>query len=1408
MNSPHPNPDDLRAFANGKLEPAANETVGRHIETCADCQRTVAESHGDTFLRRLRDAHAHPATPGTIAQPNRSPLQAELAEPAESPNTPTYWPISEGPGTVIGRYKLLQQIGEGGFGTVFMAEQTHPVRRIVALKIIKPGMDSAQVIARFESERQALALMDHTNIAKVFDAGATESGRPYFVMELVKGVPITEFCDKNHSRPEDRLKLFIDVCHAIQHAHHKGIIHRDIKPSNVMVTLHDGVPVVKVIDFGVAKATVHKLTEKTQFTAYGQMIGTPAYASPEQAEMSGLDIDTRSDIYSLGVLLYELLTGTTPIEGKRLRSVGYAEMQRLIREEEAPRPSTRLSSLGESATVLAGNRGLDVKRLMRQLTGDLDWVVMKALEKDRKRRYDTPGSFAQDIERYLQREAILARPPSLRYRFGKFVRRNKGPATAAIAIAVLLLLGIASTSIGLVWALSAERAATKAATGEAEQRTAAVTERDRARIAEAKAIESRDSELRQLYAADMLLVSRAVTDGPLSRAFELLDAWRPERRDGKDYRGQEWHLLRRLCDTSEKILIGHEGPLRALAWTKDGSRIASGGQDSVIRVWDAETGRCLQTLVGHSDGIHDLAFSPNGRLLASASADSTARIWSIDSGKAWHVLRGHILPVYAVAFHPDGKQVATAGGDTVVKVWDVGGGGKEQFTLQGHEAAVGRLQFDSTGKKLASSGIIRGTFVWDLETRKVVDRVTRNGDVVFTPDLATGLFPLAAGQFAVLDVKARTYDQGDLGGKGFVALDMNAATRIVAVSAADDTIQVVDRSTSSTLVTHRGHIGAARRVLLRADGRKLASAGDDGTVRIWNVPDPNEPEPYSRHHAHNVTASAFSNDGSLLASGDYLGSIAVWHSQTGNRQLKLGTHYLRRKSQKVPLEIGTGKPMEKGKIPLKNLTGFSASATAADPIVECFTSVGHGGEVKGLAFTPDKKVLVSAGAQDLIVWDLASGTIIREFEHPTLVSSLAISPDGTLAATGCWDDIVRIFRIPSGELVKQFEGHGDDVMSVAFHPNGKELASGSRDRTAIVWDIATGTIKHRLRRHVNTIWTVRYNPDGKRLVTGGMDKAVHVWNSDTGKLESTLSGLNDGITSLVFSTDGKWLVTASDGVDDLSARMWLWHDGRFREGAVFPSLGSRGSTSLSIHPVSSDLVIGRGRLTTFATTRAVEALKVTAEPVAPAVLQANAPADSRLRAIGYALVDEIAAWPNEKVRLKPTQKDGKFLVVAAALPFSRLKITDEDYVRLLEAKKKDKDENEPLKFSSMLIYPERFVLSVGDGKPLPAQFVGRMAKSEEEGFEFMPKGKSMLENMTVTPKPHSREHVYLAWEVGKDFSATDLRLRFETDEVVPLTDLRLETFRPGKPYHPAVRSFDAGEGGLRLRSNVSRSPGP
>src|SRR6266496_2810482 len=356
--------------------------------------------------------------------------------------------LTEKAGDRIDRYKLLQQIGEGGCGVVYMAEQEEPVRRRVALKVIKLGMDTKQVIARFEAERQALALMDHPNIAKVLDAGATEMGRPYFVMELVRGIKITHYCDENHLSTAQRLELFIKVSQAVQHAHQKGIIHRDLKPSNILVADHDGVPVPKIIDFGIAKATTdQRLTDKTLFTAFEQFIGTPAYMSPEQARRSGLDIDTRTDIYSLGVLLYELLTGKTPFDAEDLLAAGLDEMRRTISEKEPARPSTRLSTMLEGElTTTAKHRHTDAPKLIHLLRGDLDWIVMKCLEKDRTRRYETANGLAADLKRHLNNEPVAARPPSAAYRMQKLVRRNKLAFAAAVAIAATLLFGVIAST--------------------------------------------------------------------------------------------------------------------------------------------------------------------------------------------------------------------------------------------------------------------------------------------------------------------------------------------------------------------------------------------------------------------------------------------------------------------------------------------------------------------------------------------------------------------------------------------------------------------------------------------------------------------------------------------------------------------------------------------------------------------------------------------------------------------------------------------------------------------------------------------------------------------------------------------------------------------------------------------------
>jgi serine/threonine protein kinase/WD40 repeat protein len=626
-------------------------------------------------------------------------------------------------GAVIGdRYTLQEKIGEGGMGEVWVAKQTEPVKRRVALKLIKTGMDSRSVVARFDQERQALAMMDHPNIASVLDGGMTSTGQPYFVMELVNGLELTKFCDEAKLTPKQRLELFIPICQAVQHAHQKGLVHRDLKPANILVTMIDGRPAPKVIDFGVAKATGANLTEEAMVTQFGAVVGTLEYMAPEQAGYSGVDVDTRADIYSLGVILYELLTGLRPIDGKRLRKAALTKMIRMIMEEEPSKPSTRLST-DEALASLAALRQTEPNRLMAMLRGELDWVVMKCLEKQRDRRYETANALARDVQRYLADEPVEARPPSTAYRFKKFVRRNKLQVIAASLILLSLLAGISGTTWQWIDATNQRNDATnqrnKAREAEAlakrneskakAEQIKAIDEANKARIAQELAQqESHRADRQRLeaetakYAMQLKLADIHRENSELPEAHSLLDETKP------DFRNWEYDLVKQRCDERMQFF----GTIRAyvaVAVTPDGKIVAGGGKGGTVELFDYSTRKLIAELKGNWSYVLQLAFSPDGKRLACAT-DTTMCVWDVDTRQQLGKLefpvpkpkpRTHFLagfPRY-VAFDAAGNRLAL-GLEEEIQIWDASLSEKHR-TIKTEPGTVRSIAFDPIRDQIA-----------------------------------------------------------------------------------------------------------------------------------------------------------------------------------------------------------------------------------------------------------------------------------------------------------------------------------------------------------------------------------------------------------------------------------------------------------------------------------------------------------------------------------------------------------------------------------------------------------------------------------------------------------------------------------------------------------------------------------
>jgi WD40 repeat protein/serine/threonine protein kinase len=1118
------------------------------------------ECGADAELRRRVEAllQAHDQ-PGSLLEAPAADLVATVDEP-----------IAERPGTVLGPYKLLQEIGEGGMGTVFMAEQTQPLQRKVALKIIKPGMDSRPVIARFEAERQALALMDHPHIARVLDAGTTDSGRPYFVMELVKGVPITRYCDEHRLTLRQRMELFVPVCQAVQHAHQKGIIHRDLKPSNILVAEYDDKPVAKVIDFGVAKATGPKLTDRTMFTEFGQIVGTLEYMSPEQAKLNALDIDTRSDTYALGVVLYELFTGTTPFDRKRLQKAAFDEMLRIIREEEPPKPSTRLSTTDKLPSI-AANRSLEPRKLSGVVRGELDWIVMKCLEKDRNRRYDTASSLALDVLRYLHEEPVLARSPGTSYRLRKFVRRH--PASLALAV-ISLVAVLALVAFGVGQFYNARLASTNAQLVTTSEQLDEALQAAKAEKAKAR---------HYLYVSQMTLADRARQEGQIGRMMQLLRSAIPESLEEEDLRGFEWYHLWRQYHGEQSRLRGHTGPVTAVAFSPDGRLLASASVDASVKLWNASTGKVAHSLTGQLSSVTCIAFSPDSNRVASGSVDHTVKLWDVLTGHELGTLHGHEGPVNCVAFCPKTRKIASGSEDKTVRIWDADSR-QLLFTFSRHNRPVSGIAFHPDGGIAVSTSRDRQAnwgevIIWNPHTGHVIN-VPDGGDpytsVTMSPDgsrFATSRVGLDNGEDNQSPIHVFDLKTGDRlmtlhsSHQVITQVTFSPDGKRLASSSTAQLVKVWDLVTAQEITTYYDE-AASLGVSFSPDGLRLAAAGDDTTVKIWTPS--GKPEVTLAPIKRPITNVAFSPDGQRLAAACF-GKILIWDVASGKERLSLDK--CGRWCRIAWSPDGTYIAMGPEDQIWNSITG-QVSAVHLD------TAGIEGGDTAvrgiGAAFSPDGSLFAAVWDGSTVgLWEAKTGARIhtvrtdlpyllsvalsRDGRHlavgsctrigwgPLLHLSIAIWPKHTLAM--CASARLQILDVMTAREVLTIEDYQEGITSLAYSPDGSRIAAAFSDLevdgdvpgipgSVRVWDVATGHQLYKLRGHPAKVYGLGFSPNGKRLASaGGSDEKgeVKIWDMTTGQEVATLAGFKRAVYGVSFSPNGTQLAS---GCIDGTVTIW------------------------------------------------------------------------------------------------------------------------------------------------------------------------------------------------------------------------------------------------------------------------------
>ena len=761
-------------------------------------------------------------------------------------------------GRQLGPYTLTSVLGEGGYGIVYLAQQERPFKRQVALKLIKPGMDTKHVMARFEAERQALALLDHPNIAHVFDAGTSDDGRPYFAMEYVNGPSITRHCDQEKLSIDDRLSLFCRVCEAIQYAHQKGIIHRDIKPSNILVSVENGAALPKVIDFGIAKALTERLTEQTLYTTDGQFVGTPGYMSPEQADLRHKDIDTRSDVYSLGAVLYVLLTGALPFDSQTFREGGIEQIRRTIREEEPQSPSTRLSRLSDDAPAIAASRQTSVATLIRKLHTELEWIPLKAIQKKREWRYQSVAELGADIDNYLHGRPLRAGPPSKLYAARKFIRRHRFAVLAGASIVALALLAIVVLSLSTIIITQQKRRTQTALTREEQARQ--------------EVAQQRDAAYRNLYVAQIRLALPYWEAGQIARMKDLLERHIPKWGE-VDLRSWEWYYLVSLCHRDIETLEGHDASITCVAWSPDGRWLASGDSSGTAKIWNAGSGKSIFTLNPHSGAV-SIAWSADSQRIATAGGTRWIRVWNAGNGELILTIptAGRID---RVAWRNDGHYLAGCCDDGTVLVWDAAEG-KEVTRLSAVERQYYMMSWSPDGEHIAAGTLSGFLGIFDIATgEEVLTWQAHAHDLwalAWSPDgkyIASGSYDCA---LRIWDPKTGHQTDSIALGAGIKDCEWSPDAKRIASTTMGQIISVSNPGMGLAPVILRGHTRSVNTVAWSPDGKHLASGGDDCLVKIWDTEDDGQAL-VLRHP--NASAVAWSPDDELLASGGG-GKIRIW----------------------------------------------------------------------------------------------------------------------------------------------------------------------------------------------------------------------------------------------------------------------------------------------------------------------------------------------------------------------------------------------------------------------------------------------------------------------------------------------------------------------------------------------------